>query len=114
MTNTDRKYQSAATLLFMVAVLHLPVLVLNWRDYGAQTIFVILVLAALGMGLILRMRWVAYLAFIATLGSVTAALAGALSEFSLVALAFWAIAVIDVIAAAVLFGMLWTKPAQAG
>lgn len=109
MTRAERNYRAAAILLFLSAALHVPVLVLAYPTFLIQLIIAIGVWLLLGLGLLRGRRWVAYLAFVAMLAGTVSALGAAMSSFGTVALFYWLIVAVGVIAVAVLFGLLWGR-----
>lgn len=68
--------------------------------------------AVLAAGLLRNYRWVAYLAFLAVLIGTLFAFGFALSSPSLVQFLFWGIFLTDLLAVAILFGILWLQKAE--
>ncbi|SPH25124.1 hypothetical protein DEA8626_04160 [Defluviimonas aquaemixtae] len=110
MTRTERKYHTAAILLFLSAALHLPILILSFQKFGTHIFVAIILWTLLGLGLLRGHRLAAYLAFLGMLAGLVLALDGATSSPGLVAIVLWVIIPTNLIAAAVLFGVLWSRP----
>ncbi|MEZ5812944.1 MAG: hypothetical protein R3D45_16160 [Rhizobiaceae bacterium] len=99
---------TAAPLVFLSGLLHLPVFVADGMTAFAGAMAVTgLIYIAIAAGLRRGWRWLSWIAFLVmTFGAVAAyILAG--SDASLHRWLFLAIAVVDVLAAIVLFGSLW-------
>ena len=107
MTKTERKYISAAYLMFASAALHLPIAVLAFGQYGLQMIVAALLWTLLGLGVMRYWRWCAYLAFLGLIFGVSTALAGGLGTTGFISALFWVIVGADLLAAVILFGVLW-------
>lgn len=107
-----RKYQAAAFLFFLSALFHLPVLILDFTTYGISMLVTVATWVLLGYGLMRGMRGVAYLAFIALLFGLVVALGSAMNAIGIVAICFWLIFIIELLAAFVLFRILWANRAQ--
>lgn len=115
MNQRNRKFQVAALLMFMSAALHLPVAALAIADFGGRMMLAAAVLAALGGGVYQQRRWVAYPAFLATIFGISAAVFYGLESEGIAALLLWLIGLADLLAAGVLFVLLWrTRPAPSG
>ena len=99
MTKTERKYISAAYLMFASAALHLPIAALAFGQYGLQMIVAALLWTLLGLGVMRYWRWCAYLAFLGLIFGVSAALAGGLGTTGFISALFWVIVGADLLAA---------------
>ena len=103
-------------VIWASAILHLPVLALDFAAYGMAMIAVIAVYAVLGLGLTRGMRWVGWISFLVMLVGLVAALVGTMDNNGILSTLFAAILALDIAAALLLFRALWfkdPKPAQA-
>ena len=107
MKTASQDYRSAGGFMFLAALLHLPVLALGFASYALVAGLVIVIWLALGAGLMRGYRGVAYLAFLAALIGAVAAFGAALGNVGLLGALLWGILGVDVLAAGVLFGILW-------
>lgn len=100
-------YHRAAALLFVSAVLHLVVLVLSGGSYLMEMLIGLVVWTLIGFGLMRHWRWLAYIAFLLGMMGAIFAFGVGMSEFGLVRLSLFGIAIADVLAVLVLFALLW-------
>lgn len=113
MIKTTRRYRAAASLIFVLAALHVVVASFAFPDYGWRMIVVAGIWTLLGLGLMRGWRWCAYLAFLGAIFGISVSLGSALVAVGLVAILFWLIVLTNLIAAVVLFGLLWSNRATA-
>ncbi|MGY3439040.1 MULTISPECIES: hypothetical protein [unclassified Marinovum] len=111
MTRDERTYTAAATLMFLSAGLHLPIAALSPAAYGGASIIAAVLWALLGLGLLRAWRWCAYPALLAMMFELSFALGGAMETFGAMAGLFWALVAVNLVAAAVLFPLLWARKA---
>jgi hypothetical protein len=95
--------------LFLSAALHLPVAALAMADFGGRMMLAAVVLSALGVGVYQQRRWVAYPAFLMTIFGISAAIFCGLESDGTVVVLLWLIGLADLLAAGVLFVLLWHK-----
>ena len=107
-------FKLSAKLVFLSALLHLPALMLTFPTLVVPMIAAMVIWTLLGIGLLRGKRWCAWLAFFAMLFGATIALSNALSLLGLASMVFWVICIVDVVAAAVLFCLLWSPKSKLG
>ena len=103
----SNSYHRAALMFFLSATLHVVVIVLSGATYLASMVSGLLICIVLALGLMRQWRWLAYFAFLAALVGAIVAFGNGMAEFGLVQTAFFGIALADLAAALILFGLLW-------
>ncbi|MEM7241236.1 MAG: hypothetical protein AAF429_03525 [Pseudomonadota bacterium] len=110
---TQRLYQNAGMLLFLSAALHLLVILFTGGAYLMQMLIAAVLWGILGYLLMGERRWAAYVAFLGMLFGIIAYLGFGMSEFGVVKWLFFAILLADLLAAIMLFRIIWrTKVVQ--
>lgn len=105
---------TAAPLVFLSGLLHLPVFAVDGMTGFAGAMAVIgLVYIAIAAGLRRGWRWLSWIAFLAMAFGAVAAYIAAGTDASLHRWLFLAIAIIDLLAAIILFGALWRSRPKA-
>jgi len=113
MTDVKGSYRVGGLLFLILAALHIVALIVGVGQYWTFLLAGVIVDVLLAALLFRNQRWAAYMGFLVGLVGFVVAMGFAMNASGLFALALWAIAITDLLAAIALFGALWkSKPAK--
>ena len=103
----SNSYHRAAFMFFLSAALHVVIITLSGGTHLMQMFLGLFIGVFLALGLMRQWRWFAYFAFLAGLVGTIVAFGFGIVDFGLIQTTFFGIALADLTATLILFGVLW-------